>query len=80
MSFKKVRNYAVKALALFSVTFMVAGFVSAGIKPEKVQADSLYPTLYDMFKDRSGDPDGFMSQEDLVKKVLNNCDKLNGIS
>lgn len=81
MSFKKVRNYAVKVLALLSVTCLAAGIVGAGLKPNKVIADdNLYPTLYDMFKERSGNPDSFMSQEDLVKKVLSNCKELDGIT
>ena len=51
MSFKKVRNYAVKVLALLSVACVAAGIVGAGLKPNKVIADdNLYPTLYDMFK------------------------------
>ena len=80
MGFKSVRNRAIKAIALFSVTVVFAGFAGAYIHPENVSASGdLYDTLYDVFRDKSGDPDDFMSQEQLVKKMLSNCDKLSGI-
>ena len=80
MSLKRVRNYAVKAIVIVFVAVVFAVYACAYIRPaENVAASDLYPTLYDMFKARSSDPDGFMSQEQLVKKVLSNCEKLSGI-
>lgn len=80
MSFKKLGNYAVKAIAFIFVAVFFAVFACCYISPEKVIADDdLYPTLYDMFKDRSGDPDDFYDQEQFVKKVLSNCERLSGI-
>ena len=47
MGFKSVRNRAIKAIALFSVTVVFAGFAGAYIHPENVSASGdLYDTLY----------------------------------
>ena len=80
MLVRSLRNYAVKAFALLFVTVITAGFAYAYIDPSEVSASGdLYDTLYEVFRDKSGDPDGFMTQEELVKKMLSNCDKLSGI-
>ena len=83
MLLNKVRTVAVKAIALISVTAICAGIMCAYEKPVEVLADDsddeLYSTLYDVFKDRSGDPDNFMSQEEFVSDVLYYCNKLKGI-
>ena len=80
MLVRSLRNYAVKAFALLFVTAITAAFAYAYIDPSEVSASGdLYDTLYEVFRDKSGDPDGFMTQEELVKKMLSNCDKLSGI-
>jgi len=80
MLLKSIRNYAVKAIAMFSAAVIGAGCASSYIVPCDASADSgLYDSLYDLFKERSGDPDNFMSQEELVQKVLDNCDRLKWI-
>ncbi|MCR5328329.1 MAG: hypothetical protein K6E12_05740 [Saccharofermentans sp.] len=80
MGFKSIRTIAVKAIALISVTVVCTGLMSAHINPAAVVADDdLYKTLYDVFRDRDGDPDNFMSQEQLVDSILYYCDQLSGI-
>jgi len=80
MFFKSIRNYAVKAIAMLCATVISTGLISSYVQPEEVSADEgMYDCLYDLFKDRSGDPDNFMSQEELVQKVLENCDRLKWI-
>ena len=80
MGFKSIRTIAVKAIALISVTVVCTGLMSAHINPAKVIADDdLYKTLYDVFRDRDGDPDNFMSQEQLVDSILYYSEQLAGI-
>lgn len=82
MTLTRLRTFAVKATALLLVTVAIAGFMSAYVTPVDVSADDdndLYESLYDVFRDRSGDPENFMSQEQLVKDVLANCERLKGI-
>lgn len=80
MIFKGIRNCAVKAIALIGAAVIGAGCMTTYAGPAQVNADEvLYDSLYDMFKDRSGDPDNFMSQEVFVQKVLDNCDRLKWI-
>ena len=57
-----------------------AGCTGMYISPAPASADEgLYDSLYDVFKERSGDPDNFMSQEEMVQRVLENCDRLKWI-
>ena len=80
MLFKGIRNCAVKAIAFFCAAVTGAAGMSAYIAPVEVNADEgVYDSLYDLFRDRSGDPDNFMSQEELAQKVLENCDALKWI-
>ena len=79
MNLKGIRKVAVKVIALVLMTACVAGIGVSYAEPCDVLADSKkYSTMYDVFRDRSGKPDSFMSQEDFQKKVLANCKKLNG--
>ena len=84
MLFKKIRTIAVKAIALLSVTAVCAGFTCAYMQPVDVSADEdedeLYTNLYDVFKDRSGDPENFMTEDQFVDDVLYYCNKLKGIA
>ena len=80
MFFRSIRNYAVKILAMLTAAVIGAGCMSTYARPVEVSADKfLYDSLYDLFKERSGDPDNFMSQEELRQKVLDNCDALKWI-
>ena len=80
MFFKGVRTFALKAIALISMTVVCTGFMSAYVNPAEVSADDdLYKTLYDVFRDRSDDPDNFMSQEEMVDSILYYCEQLQGI-
>ena len=80
MIFRSIRNYAVKITALLTAAVLSAGVTCAYSEPAEVKADEdLYPSLYDLFKERSGDPDDFMTQERFAGRVLGNCLLLNGI-
>ena len=57
-----IRNLAVKAMAMLSAAVVCAGIAGSYIKPVEVSADEgLYHSLYDVFRDRSDDPENFMS-------------------
>ena len=80
MFLKSIKDYAVKAIALFSAAVISAGCMSAYMSPAEVSADEgLYDSLYDLFRDRGGDPDSFMSQEEFAQSVLDNCYELRWI-
>ena len=80
MGLKSLKNIAVKAIAMISMAAVVAGIGVSYVNPVDVTADGAkYTTLYDVFKDRSGKPSKFMTQEDMQQKVLANCKKLSGI-
>lgn len=80
MFFRSIRNYAVKAIALLFATVLSAGVAGSYARPVDVNADEdLYPSLYDLFRERSGDPENFISQERFAGRVLGNCVLLNGI-
>ena len=80
MFLQGIRKLAVKAIALLSAAVVTTGFMSAYVNPGKVSADDdLYDCLYDAFRDRSDDPDDFMTQERFAQRVLGNCELLNGI-
>ena len=71
---------AVKAIAIITMTAVVAGIAESYIQPVTVLADAKYQTLYDVFRDRSGKPDSFMGQEEFRNKILSNCNALNGVA
>ena len=80
MFLKSIRNYALKATAMLGAAVIGAGCTGMYISPAPASADEgLYDSLYDVFKERSGDPDNFMSQEEMVQRVLENCDRLKWI-
>ena len=80
MFLQGIRRFAVKAIALLSIAVVTTGFMSAYVNPRDVSADDdLYDCLYDVFRDRSDDPDNFMTQERFAQRVLGNCALLNGI-
>lgn len=80
MGLKSVKDYAVKAIAMISMAAVVAGIGVSYVNPVDVTADGAkYTTFYDVFKDRSGKPSKFMTQEAMQQKVLANCKKLSGI-
>ncbi len=80
MKGKGLRNIAIKAVALLSVAVLCAGIAGAYARPVKVSADDvLYDSLYDVFRDRSDDPQNFMSQELFIKRIFWNCEALWGI-
>ena len=71
---------AVKAIAIITMAAVVAGIAESYIQPVPVVADAKYQTLYDVFRDRSGDPDSFMDQEEFRSKILANCKLLNKVA
>ena len=76
-----IRNLAVKAMAMLSAAVVCAGIAGSYIKPVEVSADEgLYHSLYDVFRDRSDDPENFMSQELFIKRIFWNCEALWGIN
>ena len=79
MEVKGIRKIALKAVALFLMTAIVAGIAGSYMDPVDVVADAKYQTLYDVFRDRSGDPDSFMGQEEFRNAILANCKKLNTV-
>ncbi len=80
MTFRNIRNFAVKAIAICSSAAVFAGFMSAYMQPTPVSADDdLYTCLYDVFKDRSDDPDHFMTPEFMVSEMMDYCDMLEGV-
>ncbi|MCR4704410.1 MAG: hypothetical protein K5665_12190 [Saccharofermentans sp.] len=81
MGLTGLRSFAVKAAAAFFATVVFTGLMSAYVNPVNVSADEdeLYHSLYDVFKDRSSDPDNFLSQEDFLKEIFYNCERLKGI-
>ena len=80
MRLKDIKNYAVKAIAICSTAALSAGFMSAYIDPVPVSADDeLYSCLYDVFKDRSDDPDHFMTPEFMIDEMMDYCEILEGI-
>jgi len=80
MSEKNIWKIALKAIAILMMAAVVAGIAEAYIPPVSVSADAKYQTLYDVFRERSGNPDSFMDQEELRNKILANCKKLNTVS
>ena len=80
MGIKSIKKLAVKAIAILAMTAVAAGIADSYIKPVDVSADSKYQTLYDVFRDRSGDPDSFMDQEEFRNTILANCKKLNTVA
>ena len=80
MGVKDIKRIAVKAIAILAMAAVAAGIGSAYAEPVGVEADTKYATLYDVFKERSGKGDGFVSQEDFRKQVLNNCKRLDKIA
>lgn len=79
MGLKSLKDYAVKAIAMITMTAVVAGMGVTYTNPVDVSADSAKTSLYDVFAARSGNASKFMSQETLQSKVLKNCRKLQGI-
>ena len=75
-----IRKIAVKVIAILSMAAVVAGIAESYIPPVSVSADAKYQTLYDVFRDRSGDPDSFMGQEEFRNTILSNCKKLNTVN
>lgn len=80
MVVKDIKRIAVKAIATLVVAAVVAGIGSSYTEAVDVEADSQYATLYDVFKDRSGKGDNFVSQEEFRRQVLSNCNRLNKIA
>ena len=80
MGIKSIRKIALKAIAILAMTAVVAGIAESYIKPVDVSAAAKYQTLYDVFRDRSGDPDSFMGQEEFRNKLLANCKLLNKVA
>ena len=67
MFFRSIRNYAVKAIALLFATVLSAGVAGSYARPVDVNADEdLYPSLYDLFRERSGDPENFIPEKDRI--------------
>ena len=80
MRFEYIKNYAVKAIAICSTAAVSAGFLSAYMNPAPVSADdNLYTCLYDVFRDRSDDPDNFMTPEFMVDEMMDYCEILEGV-
>ena len=75
-----IRKIALKAIAIITMAAVVAGIAESYIQPVTVLADAKYQTLYDVFKDRSGNPDSFMGQEEFRNTILANCKKLNTVA
>ena len=71
---------AVKAIAIITMAAVVAGIAESYVQPVTVVADAKYQTLYDVFRERSGNPDSFMDQEELRNRILANCKKLNTVA
>ena len=80
MSIKNIRRIAVKVIAIVAMAAVVAGIAESYIMPVDVSADTTYQTLYDVFRDRSGNPDSFMSQEEFQNKILAHCSVLNDVA
>ena len=79
MFLKSIRNYALKATAMLGAAVIGAGCTGMYISPAPASADEgLYDSLYDVFKERSGDPDNFMSQEEWSSVSLKTVTGLNG--
>ena len=80
MTFRNIRNFAVKAIAICSSAAVFAGLMSAYMQSTPVSADDeLYSCLYDVFRDRSDDPDHFMTPEFMVSEMMDYCDMLEGV-
>ena len=76
-----IKNLAVKAAAMLSAAVICAGIAGSYIRPVEVSADEgLYHSLYDVLRDRSDDPENFMSQELFIKRIFWNCEALWGIN
>lgn len=76
-----IKNLAVKAAAMLSAAVVCAGIAGSYIRPVEVSADEgLYHSLYDVLRDRSDDPENFMSQELFIKRIFWNCEALWGIN
>ncbi len=80
MGTKNIWKIAVKAIAIITMAAVVAGIAESYIQPVSVMADAKYQTLYDVFRDRSGNPDSFMGQEEFRNTLLSNCNALNGVA
>lgn len=80
MEVKGIRKIALKAVTIILMTAIVAGIAGSYMDPVDVVADAKYQTLYDVFRDRSGDPDSFMDQEEFRNAILANCKKLNTVN
>jgi len=80
MGLKNIRRIVVKAIAIVAMAAVTAGIADSYIHPVNVSADNNYQTLYDVFKDRSGNPDSFMGQEEFRNKLLANCKLLNKVA
>lgn len=77
---KGLKKIALRALTILLVTVFSAGVFCSYSEPTEVFADEeLYSSLYDVFKDRSGDPDNFMSPERFVWRLLYYCEILNEV-
>ena len=61
---------AVKAIAIITMAAVVAGIAESYVQPVTVVADAKYQTLYDVFRERSGNPDSFMDKEEMRNKIL----------
>ena len=65
-----IKNLAVKAAAMLSAAVICAGIAGSYIRPVEVSADEgLYHSLYDVFRDRSDDPENFMSRSTLGNQL-----------
>ena len=80
MGIKSIKKIAVKAIAILAMTAVTAGIAGSYVKPVNVSAAAKYQTLYDVFRDRSGNPDTFMDQEEFRNKILANCKLLNKVA
>lgn len=80
MGIRCIKKIAVKAIAILAMAAVTAGIAGSYVKPVGVSAAAKYQTLYDVFRDRSGNPDTFMDQEEFRNKILANCKLLNKVA
>ena len=77
---KGLRARGIRTIALFAATVFFAVSLCTSFNPVQVSADEgKYDSLYDVFRERSGDPEHFMTREQMVYAIFVNCDELEGI-